>query len=634
MTWQMITYVSVAVAAAAALGFGGWKGWQFWRKFSSRPKSYFLRYLDDAQKQSLSLASIEYQTGSAPDGNPGVIIKYDDLERALPVLRAISTASVPLAGKQLHEAVLAFPHPQAARKDPQEIAVYHSKRRDKVTTPRVQKVVHSVLAGRYNGSLSVSLDGGSRHYTFDDDLFPDFVEQVRRLNIVFGSTPKATDREMLPPRAFDIELTPQQASRYSKKGAPITDPATGYIAGEVTQDTLYIYADFWQMGEEQRLALLTRILQRMLLERDPAAFLPEVISEESHGVPPPGERQSIADENFSGAEERAIVRSMIHNFLAPYVNQEIHVRNCEGHTHAPLNDGMFHVFFNSAAAGSRTESMPKKLLGCDVIREDKAFGPTGLGTPLFEKDGFIYAELVGDNLYLHQYLLTHASKAEAKLLARLFVKAGLLVQKQREREGGPRFTEDDLKEELALIAAGVNAAGKKDASPFSEDELSKTLREAAGADAEVFRLEKSGSEELGREYDDLCRVYKVRSVEVKKSSIVIMTDMLYCVDPRSEKRHEIGEFKITIPMDHHSEVTWLNQTRTIKMDGRTMHAPHVSSRGQACFGNTQDLFPMLIKKREFATAVQLAIAFVESVNVSDSWGKGISLFPVAAGNVQ
>jgi hypothetical protein len=42
---------------------------------------------------------------------------------------------------------------------------------------------------------------------------------------------------------------------------------------------------------------------------------------------------------------------------------------------------------------------------------------------------------------------------------------------------------------------------------------------------------------------------------------------------------------------------------------------------------------MLIKKREFASAVQLAIAFVESVNTSDAWGKGISRFPEAVGEV-
>jgi hypothetical protein len=618
MSWQMIIYITLAAAGISLLGYGGWKAWGLLKKYLARPKKYFLRYLQDSHKEALQAAGVAFETGSAPDGAAGIIVKFDHLPQAMTALEAAHTASLMLNGKELHEAVLAFPHRNAGEQ--QSISVWHSTR-DKTIAPRVRQTVHAVLAGRMNQRASVQLDSGHR---YDDD-------GERNFRIVFGSAPRGNTKEQMPPRVFDIELSPQQARVYSVTGSPVTDPATGYIVGELNKGVLYIFADFWQLGEEQRYALLTRVLQRVLIERDPAQFLKEVIAEESEGVPEAPARQSIADEGFQEAGERAVVRATIHKFLSPYVKQEIHVKNCQGRTQRPLNDGMFHVFFGSAAAGRAAEEVPKKLLGCDLIRQDKAFGPTGLGIPLFEANGFIYAELVGSNLYIHQYLLTHASKAEAKLLARLFIKAGQLVEKQKSREGGPRFTEDDLREEAALIAASVKA-GKND-KPVTEQELSKALRDAVLSDAEVFRLEHSGSEELGREFDELCRVYKVRSVEVKQKSIVIMTDMLYCVDPRSGKRHEIGEFKISIPMDNSSEVTWLNQTRTIQMDGRTMHAPHVSSRGKACFGNTQDLFPMLIKKREYASAVQLAIAFVESVNTSDAWGKGISRFPEAVGEV-
>lgn len=620
MPWQMIIYVSLAAAGISLAGYGGWKAWRLLQKYLARPKNYFMRYLQDAHKEALRAAGVQFEDGNAPDATAGIIVKYDHLPQALAALNATQTASLMLNGKELHEAVLAFAHPNAHEHNPEQITVWTSSR-DKTIAPRVQKTIHAVLAGRLDKRVKVTLDANGRVDREYDHNF----------HILFGTVPRTSTREQLPLRVFDIEIAPQHSYVYSVTGSPVIDPATGYIVGELTKGSLYIYADFWQLGEEQRYALLTRVLQRVLIERDPAQFLQEVYAEEGEGIPPAAGRQTIADEGFEEAGERAVVRATIHKFLSPYLRQEIHVKNCQGQTQRPLNDGMFHVFFNSAAAGRAGEDAPKKLLGCDLIRQDKAFGPTGLGIPLFEASGFIYAELVGSNLYIHQYLLTHASKAEAKLLARLFVRAGKLVEKQAARAGGPRFTEEDLKEEAALIAASVKA-GKND-KPVSEQELSKALRDAVIADAEVFRLEHSGAEELGREFDELCRVYKVRSVEVKQKSIVIMTDMLYCVDPRSGKRHEIGEFKITIPMDSNSEVTWLNQTRTIQMESRTMHAPHVSSRGKACFGNTQDLFPMLIKKREYASAVQLAIAFVESVNTSDAWGKGISLFPEAVGEV-
>lgn len=618
MTWQMITYISVAAAAIPLLGYGAWKGWQIWREFFSRPKKYFLRNLQETHQLSLRNAGIEFETGSAPDATVGVLVKYEHLQNALLAIGAAHTATLILTPKQLHEAVLAFPHARAQDNDADDVTVWYNKR-DKKIRPRVQKIVHSVLFGRMDKRFSVNLDGGRAS------------DYERDFKICFGTVPRGSSKEALPPRVFDVEVTPQNAFVYSVTGSPVIDPATGYIVGELNKNTLYIFADFWQLGEEQGYALLTRTLQRVLIERSPAEFLKEVIVEEGTGIPEAATRQSIADEGFEDAGERAVVRSTLHTFLSPFLSQEIHVKNCQGRTQRPLNDGMFHVFFNASPAGQPVEVPPKKLLGCDLIRQDKAFGPTGLGTPLFERNGFIYAELVGNNLYLHQYLLTHASKAEAKLLARLFIKVGKLVEKQESRRGGARFTEEDLKEELALIVDTVKV-GKND-KPVTEQELSKALREAVNADAEMYRLEHSGAEELGREFDELCRVYKVRTVEVKEKSIVIMTDMLYCVDPRSGIRHEIGEFKITIPMDTSREVTWLNQTRTIKMESRTMHAPHVSSNGKACFGNTQDLFPMLIKKREFASAVQLAIAFVESVNTSDAWGKGISRFPEAVGEV-
>lgn len=618
MSWQMIIYISLAAAGIPLLGYGGWKAWKQLKKYLARPQKYFLRYLQDSHREALRASQVEFETGVAPDGAEGVIIKFADLPQALAALAAQHTASLMLNGKELHEAVIAFPHRNAG--NPDLISVWHSAR-DKQISPRIRQTVNAVIGGRISQRVSVQLDGVYDYYEGSD----------RNFCIAFGSVPRGSTKEQMPPRVFDIELPPQRAFVYSLTGSPVIDPTTGYIVGELNKGVLYIFANFWELGEEQRYALLTRVLQRVLIERDPAQFLKEVFAEESDGVPEPAERQAIADEGFQEAGERAVVRATVHRFLSPYLTQEIHVKNCGGRTERPLNDGMFHIFFNSAAAGRAGEEPPKKLLGCDLIRQDKAFGPTGLGIPLFETNGFIYAELVGDNLYIHQYLLTHASKAEAKLLARLFVQVGKILEKQRARQGGPRFTEEDLQQEALLLAATVKP-GKND-KPVSEQELSKALREAVNADAEVYRLELSGADELGREFDELCRVYKVRSVEVKQKSIVVMTDMLYCVDPRSGKRHEIGEFKITIPMDSSSEVTWLNQTRTIKMDGRTMHAPHVSSHGRACFGNTQDLFPMLIRKREYASAVQLAIAFVESVNTSDAWGKGISLFPEALGEV-
>jgi hypothetical protein len=45
------------------------------------------------------------------------------------------------------------------------------------------------------------------------------------------------------------------------------------------------------------------------------------------------------------------------------------------------------------------------------------------------------------------------------------------------------------------------------------------------------------------------------------------------------------------------------------------------------------MFPELIRNREFASVVQLAILFLESVNITDIWGRQIGEWPVEPGRL-
>jgi len=133
---------------------------------------------------------------------------------------------------------------------------------------------------------------------------------------------------------------------------------------------------------------------------------------------------------------------------------------------------------------------------------------------------------------------------------------------------------------------------------------------------------------LGLEYDRLLAVEHVQRVEVRSRGIHVFTDTLYCTDPRDNVVHEIGKFRIELSLDgYDSCVRWFNLERQVN----GFQAPHVKSTGNACLGNMKDLLPQLIGKREFAVATTMAIAFVESVNVNDGWGKHIDLWPVAEG---
>lgn len=618
MSWTMIALLVLALAGTAGLAYAGYRGWQAWQSYLKRPLNYFLRNLSAAQKQSLVSADIAF-TDTTSDNSPGVIIMYKDHKKALQALSAVINASLPLNGKELHEGVLAYPHANAG--DPEQSRIIMAVERRKDVSKRFHAAFHNVLSGHITTPIRVipfpesGYDGEGNGSTF---------------MVSFGKGPKTVKAKALPARIFDIPLpNGQEASAYCRKGSPIIDDATGYVVGELVKNHLYLYFDLRSLDEEVSLALITRALQRVLIERDPAKFLPEVLVSEGADPANVGAPR-IYEENFADAKERAIVRAITHSFLSPSIVKEIHVKDCQGKVQPPLNDGLFHIFFNSTPMLTTSEKVPQKFFGIDLLSTDNAFGFSGHGVPLFDENGFVYAELVGDNLYLHQYFLTTASKQEAIMLARVFKQIGLRIEKRELSQNGPRFSEEDLRIDAAVVLGSLPAVGEKKSAKLAEEALTGGMKIAVKSDDEMFRLERSAPEELGREFDELCRIHNVRSVEVKNNSIVLMTDKLYCVDPRSNIRHEIGAFKIVIPFSHESQVQWLNQTRTIKIDNRTMHAPHVSSNGHACLGNMADVFPMLIKKREFASAAMVAIAFIEAVNVADTWGKHIPRWPHAA----
>lgn len=148
-------------------------------------------------------------------------------------------------------------------------------------------------------------------------------------------------------------------------------------------------------------------------------------------------------------------------------------------------------------------------------------------------------------------------------------------------------------------------------------------------EAEV-RLEGRSPEILartfGNDYDMLRSMDKVLRVRVTGLGISIYTTTLYCDVPEYGERYEIGRFRIELRFD--GKVRWYNLTRQFEETGYR-HAPHVGRNGKACLGNTEYIFPELIGSGEFAAAGLLAIQFVESVNLSDPWGRSVVYWPRA-----
>jgi hypothetical protein len=267
-----------------------------------------------------------------------------------------------------------------------------------------------------------------------------------------------------------------------------------------------------------------------------------------------------------------------------------------------------------------------------MIKREEAFAPSAHGVPLIDDNGFIVGEIVGRNLYLHMHYIHFGAKLEAALAAKL-----LLEVRKEVQAAAVEADEDAIKRRVAehyvqecTRQYAVGKALKVSAGDLAaaQSDFHGHLRGALLEEFDLLRLQAAPAEEIGREFDELTQLANVTGVKVEGDKIVVSTDVLYCVHPRSHVRYEIGAFDIQICTSTNM-IKWFNKTRKVSGGSGKMNAPHVDPNGNACMGNTKDLFPALIQKREFASAVQLAIAFVEAVNLEDNWGAYITNWPVA-----
>jgi len=373
-------------------------------------------------------------------------------------------------------------------------------------------------------------------------------------------------------------------------------------------------------------------------------------------------------------------------FLMPLVDREVQLHNRAGHQCEPINDGKFHIhFFSSAAPFKEPGAMPSAtVFGYPCSQRNRGFVPSGKGIAIVdEATQYAIAELVGDNnLYLHLNLhdkydadrgrifrvlmqkVAHSiglsPEDHRNLMRQRFVEecSKAVVRVVRDSAGeehseavpttvnvvstlkpNSRFDGNGLEPVVFQISSG-NAAGTGKVDPQKIQErkariqalrkqLTHAITSARAKERRLLTDESIDVDEFGLEYENLIKVKGVKDVKVENDTIVIITDVLNCRDERSNVYHEIGAFRIALPMSG-NQPSWTNLTRRVTGMKEGMHAPHVWSNGAACLGNTSDIFPKLFAQRQWSIAAQLAIEFVQSANTADAAGKHVNRWPRAA----
>lgn len=164
-------------------------------------------------------------------------------------------------------------------------------------------------------------------------------------------------------------------------------------------------------------------------------------------------------------------------------------------------------------------------------------------------------------------------------------------------------------------------------------QLVDAQRAATEAQDRLDALQAGRSQELhrfGQEYDSLLAHPRIEEVKINGNTIQIFTTLILVQDERDKIWRRIGKFRIDLSGGPEGHVSWHNLNGTVNTGGsHLMYAPHVTSSGQACLGNTREVFADTLAQFEFVQAAGIAIRFVENANVSDPWGAQVNRWPRA-----
>jgi len=352
-----------------------------------------------------------------------------------------------------------------------------------------------------------------------------------------------------------------------------------------------------------------------------------------------GECVPVVIKDWNGEHSTDFV-SVTTEVLGPVVSEPINIYVPHGVTRQGRKTG-FNIYIWSAPCGKKDRTCQRKFWGIDVDCKDTSFGPVFKGSVIYDHDGNAVAELIdNNNLYIFHDICHHGTKRELEIYRHILEVVVFEISstseerdrilKEKQSQNRDRYIELCMNR---MSEERKNLVKKIEQAKSSIDKCKRDLiRNIRVVEEESFLVENFESallerkEVYGEEFDKLLEIDKVIGVEVSTKRVEVYTKNLYCTDPRSNVVHDIGKFRISIPIGK-GTILWHNLTRRIYGYSEDMHAPHVFKEGKACLGNAEQVLPELIAKYQFSIIAMYAIQFIESVNVEDSAGAKIINWP-------
>lgn len=159
-------------------------------------------------------------------------------------------------------------------------------------------------------------------------------------------------------------------------------------------------------------------------------------------------------------------------------------------------------------------------------------------------------------------------------------------------------------------------------------ELTRQLRAMSMSNARLIALRQMDADgderkRLESEYAALTRIDHVRGIAVDGNCLVVNTEAMAVMDPRTGIMHALGSYRVLITMDGTGEIVF-NPMGDVA--GCPNAHPHI--HGRPCWGTMAEAVSEYHASGEYAALVSMLVTFLQSVDVSDAWGHQVNEWPV------
>lgn len=346
--------------------------------------------------------------------------------------------------------------------------------------------------------------------------------------------------------------------------------------------------------------------------------------------------------------KQARLRDHAAEILLGVVQKDIVIHEPLGRYREPIEDGLFHIHIRSTAADHGTTEAPMVMWRHQIWTLEEGFVAPEIGDPISSPEGFIVAELVGDNnLYIFIDIGEEGEKGEQEVFLEILRKTLEILQipladrqqqaQERRIENRSRSRTNFMNSVTTRLGVATAAAEAKfaDATALADSIFSELIvrgHEAHVMALEATHLERKLTERRERalaQYDEMVAHPQVLRVEILEDRIEVFTrGPLVATDPKTGIRHSIGTFGIAVYLNGENDcVNWFNQTQTVDGIELGMQAPNVRSDGTAWRPKDAEVFVDLIAEGEFAAAVAVAIQYIENPNTETIASEFIKNWP-------